>query len=320
MTTDDFPTALQTLLRAAGQPFEPDEEKRQFRLYATGKRAKRRIAAGERSDQLSADVKAGQKAFDAIVKHNILLVYSIARRFAGTMPLDDDLADLTQIGVTEGLIEKAIPKFDVERGYKFSTFATWWIRQCMARAISQQFRSIRVPVHISDKAVSIRKWISEQVKRTGEFPDLEEYDAIRGWDVGKSADILLLCRDVFSLDHSTNSDKDESWTAYDWYGREDDIDIERGQIVELVRRYLANSSDVRGSKILQLYYGIPMTDRVILETKHKLRAGGTFTLEEISQPFGVTRERIRQILKEEGAKMRANPRFREEALKLLDVS
>jgi len=238
------------------------------------------IAAEER--ELAKRIEKGDtEARNILARSNLRLVVSIAKKYVGRSA-DLTLLDLIQEG-NLGLF-RAVDKFDWKKGYKFSTYATWWIRQAITRALADQSRTIRIPVHMVETIAKYKQISRRLSQMLGRDPQAEEIAIEMGVEPEKIYQIEKINQDTLSLENPVGSDDDDRSTLGDF--------IPDDKIPSPVQE---SSERILAEQVRVILGDLSPKERKILEMRHGLLDGIYHTLEEVGREFGVTRERIRQI-------------------------
>jgi RNA polymerase sigma factor (sigma-70 family) len=288
MTTDGVRQYLNAIGRVA--LLTADEEVDLAKRYQAGLAAKalladRRLAPADRV-QLRRLVADGTRAQERLVTANLRLVVSIARRYLGR---GLSLLELVQEG-NLGLM-RGVEKFDHTKGYKFSTYATWWIRQALTRGTANKSRAVRLPVHVHELVAKVRRTEFELLQVLGRDATDEEVADTLGLSQERLHELRLAGREITSLDRAVGEDGET--TLGELVPDDDAADPEQLAGIELARREVA-------ATLGQLHE----RERGVLELRYGLTGDEPRTLEEIGAMYGVTRERIRQIEKNTLAKLR----------------
>jgi RNA polymerase primary sigma factor len=279
-------------LRQMGQVplLTAQEEVTLAKAIESGVRAQRKLynrnISSDERDQCILMIRNGEQARCQLVEANTRLVVSVAKKYIGQgVPL----LDLIQEG-NIGLM-KAVEKFDYHRGYKFSTYATWWIRQGITRALAQQSRLIRLPVHAGDQIRRIYRVIESFEQETGRRPTSEEIAEQLGVTTAMVERLLRISRYPVSLERPVGDDGDTEFGDF----IEDDettppTDVTYHHLLREALEEVMTALSPREVRILRMRFG--------------LRDGRAHTLEEVGEKFGLTRERIRQIEHQALARLR----------------
>ncbi|MEW1654490.1 MULTISPECIES: sigma-70 family RNA polymerase sigma factor [unclassified Streptomyces] len=236
-------------------------------------------AAGASREELEALAAEGARAKDVFIRSNLRLVVAVARRYPRSgLPL----LDLIQEG-NAGLV-RAVEKFDYAKGFKFSTYATWWIRQAITRSIADQSRTIRLPVHLVEELGRIRRVQREFNRENGRDPEPEEVAGELGSTASRVTDVLDWARDPVSLNMSVD----------------DDGDTQFGDLLEDTSAASPEQSVLtllRSEELEDLIDRLDQRTASIIKARYGIEDGRERTLTEVGKQHGLTRERIRQIEK-----------------------
>jgi RNA polymerase sigma factor (sigma-70 family) len=246
-------------------------------------------AAPQTRELVQQRLSFGRQARQLMLERNVRLVQMVARRFQGS---GLTLSDLVEEG-NQGLL-RSIDKFDVSKGYKFSTYAHFWIRQAVSRAVHDQGRSVRLPIYVVEMLSKIRKAQAELRQARGEEPTHEEVGRLVNMPAAKVARLLDLSRDVSTLEAPMTQETskgvsgDESGTLGDFLAPESEngpehLMQEEQHVVDNINALL-NTLEPRERNVLRMHYGLALTQK-----------GRAMTRLDVGSTYGITRERVRQI-------------------------
>lgn len=293
-TAPEAGDAVRMYLHEIGQVdlLTAEDERRLGRAIRQMQEARQKVAttkvSGEERFELRRIIRDGDEALEHLVKANLRLVVSIARRYDGR---ELPLADLIQEG-NIGLM-RAAEKYDWEKGFKFSTYATWWIRQAMMRAMADQGRTIRVPSHVVElinRMTKAERDLTVELERDPTYAEISERTLI---PVDRIEELKQIASVTISLDAPIGTDEDSNTWA-DTVSSPEDADSP-DDITQRRQLIAAISSEL---------HTLPDRDRRILDKRFGISSGEPMTLDEVAKQEGVTRERIRQIEQKTLARMR----------------
>jgi len=276
--------SVQLYLQEIGQvPLLTAEEERDLAIkIARGKEARQRLnneeyASGQERFRLEQDVARGEDARRRLIQANLRLVVSVAKKYIGSPMAFMDLVQEGNIGLM-----RAVEKFDYTKGNRFSTYATWWIRQAVTRSIAEQSRLIRLPVHLSESLVHLRRAIYKLEQQLEREPTPEEIAHALGMSLRKVKRLLRASTQPVSLEQPLN---------YESEGRVGELLTDENQETPME----IAAANMLHAELNAALNDLPERERKILQLRYGLIDGQRRTLEEVGVAFGITRERTRQI-------------------------
>lgn len=245
------------------------------------------------------EILDGEEAFDKIFRSNPRLVMSIAKKYQGH---GLHLLDLTQEGMVG--LNRAIEKFDWKRGFKFSTYATWWIRQAIVRAIADKSNTIRIPVHVTEQKNKITRQTRDLEAELGREPSIQELSEYTGIEADKITEILLFFENQpVSIDKPINDENDDSLGSH-IDPSENRHMIPPEEIIDEI------DSRLSGEALLAAVNSLRDREREVLEIRYGLTGEEPKSLEQTGKRMGLTRERVRQIENKALKRLRGDTDFR----------